>query len=126
MIDGGGTIPASKRIGIVITNDRYPENLRSKGSRAASLRALGRARLFRPGDKCESECARFFDCNSAAERHGLSAHGPRAPAHDDGCADASQANVRLSDAVAARNRSRQHLDPIDGNASVKEGRAVAP
>ena len=54
--------------------------------------------------------------HSAAQRHRLAAHGPRAQQHAAGHPVPLRAHARQGRAVAARHRSRRHRDPDGGRA----------
>src|SRR5581483_10021870 len=69
--------------------------------------------------------AGLYDCHSTSERDGVATHGPRAAAHDDGCADALETHAGMARTVVARHGPRRHLDAVDGHASIEERRSDA-
>ena len=91
------------------------QDLLARRHRSAHLPALGSRGLVRARGRWRAVLHR----DSAAERHRHAAHGPRAPAHDHGRADALSPHATATHAVAARHGSRRHRDADGGRAPAR-------
>ncbi len=103
-----------------IRDDRE-QGLQTRRDRSPPLRALGSRRLFRTRRQRRALLHR----DSAAERDGHAAHGPRAAGHHHGCPDALPPHARPPHSVAARHGSRRHRDADGGRAVARARRHVA-
>ncbi len=81
--------------------------------------------MFRAGGEPRPGRANLFNCDPAAERDRVAAHGTRFAAHDHGCAGALSSDARLSHVLAAGRRSCRHLAAASDGEAIEEGRLDA-